>query len=151
MTNIADEIEATLSLIQEKNAGPLAGCSEQDLLELQHGMGVQLPPAYLRFLRRCGADTGDFLRGSDLTLAFLPRLRSSAQALLTDDKGPLLPDDAFVFFSHQGYQFLFFRLSDGPDPPVFYYLEASGVFRKVAPSFSAWLRQTVHDELIDGC
>jgi hypothetical protein len=149
MKTAADALEATLSLIQEHSAAPLMGCSEQDLLALQRSLRLQLPSAYLRFLRHCGADTGNFLKGSDLTTAFLPRLRDSAEALLTEDGGPQLPDDAFVFCSHQGYQFLFFRLSDGPDPPVFYYLEASGVFREVAPSFSEWLRQAVHDELID--
>jgi hypothetical protein len=149
MKTAPDALEATLRLIQEHSAAPLMGCSEQDLLAVQRSMMLQLPSAYLRFLRHCGADTGNFLEGSDLTTAVLPRLRDSAEALLTDDVGPPLPDDAFVFCSHQGYQFLFFRLSDGPDPPVYYYLEASGVFREVAPSFSEWLRQAVHDELID--
>jgi len=47
-----------------------------------------------------------------------------AKELLQNNNFPLpLPDDAFVFFMHQGYQFSFIRLSEGSDPPTYSYLE----------------------------
>jgi hypothetical protein len=44
--------------------------------------------------------------------------------MLTEDGFPQkLPDDGFVFFMHQGYQFNFFRVSGEDDPPVYRYFE----------------------------
>jgi hypothetical protein len=46
-----------------------------------------------------------------------------------------MPPDAFVFWMHQGYQFCFFRTSDGDDPPVYYYLQAGLSERVVSGQF----------------
>ncbi len=56
-----------------------------------------------------------------------------------------MPEDAFVFFMHQGYQFMFFRLSEGDDPPVYYYGEGEGqdTFRVLQPSYSAFLETEI--------
>jgi hypothetical protein len=44
--------------------------------------------------------------------------------LLLENHQPPLPNKAFVFFMHQGYQFMYFIAdSSSDDPPVFYYLE----------------------------
>ena len=69
-----------------------------------------------------------------------------ARDLLEGDEGPPLPEAAFVFCSHQGYQFLFFEAGKGPDPEINYYLECEGSFQVVSPAFSDWLIQTVRNE-----
>jgi len=44
--------------------------------------------------------------------------------LLEENQFPqTLPKDAFVFLMHQGYQFSFFRLSEGENPPIYFYCE----------------------------
>lgn len=144
---VVDEATAT---IRSRSRRPVIGCSDLELREFQAGHVVELPPSYLRYLGAAGKDCGDFLFGSDLHFDALDAVRISAQALLADDAGPTLPDDAFVFFSHQGYQFSYFRLAGGPDPEVYYYLEREGAFRVIAPSFSAWLVRAVADEFRDG-
>ena len=136
--------EEALLQIRE-HGGAIRGCSDSQLQGFQQERGLELPSAYLRFLAVAGLDPGDFLVGSDLRFEQLDDLQSGARYILEDDKGPALPDDAFVFCSHQGYQFLFFRLSQGPDPQVFWYLEESHEFKLVASSFSEWLGQTVRE------
>lgn len=126
-----------------------AGCSDAELAAFQRERRIELPEAYLHYLRAVGANPGEFLRGSDLAFEQLDELQTGARLLLEDDDGPSLPEDAFVFCSHQGYQFLFFRLSEGPDPPIYHYLEMEPGFKLVEPLFSDWLVRTVHDEFSD--
>lgn len=123
------------------------GCSADDLADLERQEGIRLPASYREYASAAGMRPGDFLVGSDLAFDQLDTVRRSALALLEDDSGPKLPDAAFVFCSHQGYQFLFFELGDSPDPPVFHYLEGTRAFREVAPSFSAWLGEAVLADL----
>jgi hypothetical protein len=125
------------------------GCSEAELEVFQRLQGLELPDAYLLFLGAAGVNPGEFLQGSDLRFEQLERLQFGAQDLLDDNGGRMLPKNAFVFCSHQGYQFLFFQLDDGPDPQIHYYLEGEGEFKSVAPAFSDWLVQAVHDEFPD--
>jgi hypothetical protein len=125
------------------------GCSDAALVAFQRHHGLELPEAYLRFLVVVGMNSGEFLQGSDLRFEQLHSLQSEAQELLNDDDGPTLPENAFVFCSHQGYQFLFFRVGQGPDPQVHHYLEGDREFKTVAPTFSDWLVQAVRDEFPD--
>lgn len=48
-----------------------------------------------------------------------------------------LPADAFVFSMHQGYEFNFFVICEGNDPPVYKYVEGGGPPVLVWDSFSA--------------
>jgi len=125
------------------------GVPEDELAAFQRHQGLQLPDAYLHFLRAAGMNPGEFLQGSDLRFEQLERLQSGAEALLDDGAGPTLPGRCFVFCGHQGYQFLFFRLDDGPDPQIHYYLQGEGKFKTVTPTFSDWLVQSVHEEFPD--
>jgi hypothetical protein len=48
--------------------------------------------------------------------------QETAKEILIEDKFSYpLPEDAFVFFMHQDYQFLFFQISGGDDPHVYSY------------------------------
>ena len=68
-------------------------------------------------------------------------IKEGAEELLEDDDTWLieergaegnpfeLPDDAFIFLMHQGYQFMYFHTADrNEDPPVYYYLEWAAYF-----------------------
>jgi hypothetical protein len=127
----------------------VVGSSLADLEDYQRERELVLPADYIRFLSIAGEDAGDFLKGSDFLFVELDNVRSEADALLEDDSGPQLPDGAFVFCCHHGYQFLFFCLGTNPDPPIYYYLEGDGDFKVVAAGFSEWLVDTVLDELPD--
>jgi hypothetical protein len=62
----------------------------------------------------------------DLIVNFpvLFKLREGAEELLEKDDSPfVLPEKAFVFWMHQGYQFAFFVADGDDDPMVYYYME----------------------------
>jgi SMI1-KNR4 cell-wall len=113
-------------LIELKLAFPdeLLGCTQDELIELEAQLGVLLPKAYQEFLLLMGHGAGKFLRGSDCFFKDLPVLKNWAIALLEENNfSESLPEDAFVFLMHQGYQFSFFMLSEGEDPPTYSYSE----------------------------
>jgi SMI1-KNR4 cell-wall len=54
-------------------------------------------------------------------------LQEEAVALLNyNNEDFILPTDAFVFSMHQGYEFKYFKTSEGDDPPVYQYVEGNG-------------------------
>jgi len=115
-------------LIKLKLALPdeLLGCNQNELIEFEKKIGISLPTAYQEFLLLMGHGAGKFLRGSDCFFQKLPYLKEWAIEILQENNFPEpLPDDAFVFFMHQGYQFSFFRLLEGDDPPTYSYSEGT--------------------------
>jgi hypothetical protein len=99
-------------------------CSASEVEQVEHHLGVSLPAAYKAYLRIAGTGPPAAWVGSDCTVRHLPGLRGGAERLLRECGQPPLPEAAFVFLMHQGYQF-FYLLADGSsdDPSVFYYLE----------------------------
>lgn len=129
------------------------GCTEAEVAALEQRIGHYLPAAYREFLLWIGHSAGHLLQGSDVFYQQLEPLPTYAQELLQEnDITTPLPEDAFVFYVHQGYQFMFFRLSEGDDPPVYYYGEGEGqdTFRVLYPSYSAFLETEIegHTKLL---
>jgi hypothetical protein len=56
-----------------------------------------------------------------------------------------LPPDAFVFSMYQGYEFKYFLLSDGDDPPVYQYVQNHGLPVMCWESFTAFLVEAIND------
>lgn len=84
----------------------------------------------------------------------LSGLNEAATGLLQEnDKNYKLPSDAFVFYMHQGYQFMFFRLSEGDDPPVYFFGEGEGLDKPklLYDHFSSFLMAEIdgHKRLLD--
>jgi SMI1/KNR4 family protein SUKH-1 len=128
-------------------ADALVGCTALEVQDVEIRVGGPLPAIYRAFLERMGRSVGDFMRGSDFLYPTLLTLRDQAEALLRGDSKWRLHETAFVFMSHQGYQFLFFDRLAGDDPPVQYYLDGDAGPREVFSSFSKWLTQCVADEV----
>jgi hypothetical protein len=144
----AKERLRTLNFVRSDEIVP---CSEDEINALEYHLGLSLPQAYREFLLWMGHSGGGLLRGSDCFYKHLPHLREWAVELLEEDNfHEPLPDDAFVFFMHQGYQFAFFRLSEGDDPPVYYYHESTDQSSFVIShrSFSEFLIVGIEDEAI---
>ena len=105
----------------------LKGCTREEIEVLQQKFDLTLPATYIEWLTIMGRGAGRFLRGSDAFFPALLELREGAEELLGENGGRFsLPQDAFVFLMHQGYQFLYFQtLRNDPDPPVTHYLEGN--------------------------
>ena len=74
-------------------------------------------------------------------------LRKSAYSLLEENglDVSLLPKNAYVFFMHQGYQFLYFITENGVDDPFVYYFTEGGE-KKIIKSemrLSEWLEALI--------
>lgn len=129
-------------------AAGIKGCTEGEAGALETRVGRTLPAAYRAFLLWMGVDAGPLLVGSQWSCRYLADIQEYAVELLAENVFPQpLPDDAFVFWMHQGYQFLFFRCAEGDDPPVYYYHEArhKADFEPYAERFSDFISEAITD------
>jgi len=101
----------------------LKALSSSQLLAVREKAGAHLPKTYIRFLELMGRGAGSFMEGSSAFIDELFYLREGVDELILQHELKPLPDDAFVFWMHQGYQAAFFRTKDGDDPPVYFYAE----------------------------
>lgn len=130
-------------------------CTESEVSTLEQRLGFSFPQAYTEFLLWMGHGAGGFLQGESVFYQDLP-LNEDAHRLLSEDGITIsLPEDAFVFYMHQGYQFMFLRPTEGPNPPVYYYGEEqmeyftqhehARTFTSLYESFSAFLAHEIEE------
>jgi hypothetical protein len=121
--------------------GDIRGCSDEEIERLETHYNVRLPQSYRDFLHAMGHRAGEFF-GDNIEDIYYDRvfgLRERAEEVLEDNDEPFrLPEDAFVFAMHEGYIFLYFRISKGDDPPVYIYKE-DGPPQELALSFYLFL------------
>ena len=121
-----DKAKARFAELKPLERAGVTACTEQEVAALEQQLNVRLPGAYREFLLWMGKDGGDLLRGTDCSYEIIPKLEPWAVELLAENGlSHLLPGDAFVFLMHQGYQFMFFRLSEGEDPAVYHFDQTS--------------------------
>jgi len=130
-------------------------CTENEVSALEQKLGLVLPQTYIEFLLWMGHGAGSFLQGESVFYQDLPLDEEARQLLVEDGIAIPLPEDAFVFYMHQGYQFMFMRLTEGPNPPVYYYGEEQAAylseeqrertFTLLYESFSAFLVATIEE------
>lgn len=119
-----DNLKAQLAELNLVDSDEFSPCTEEEVSSLEQQLGMPLPDAYKEFLLWMGHGAGRLMQGSDCFFEHLPELREWATELLRENHFPeSLPDDAFVFFMHQGYQFSFMKTSEGDNPPTYYYCE----------------------------
>lgn len=102
---------------------------------------------YELFLKAMGRGAGKFFEGTDIFYPEILTIKRGAEELLREDEVPFcLSESDFVFCSHQGYQFMYFKLDElNDDPAVYYYLEGSGIIRKKWDHFSSFLLNAIED------
>lgn len=148
-----EQAKALFEAAQLARNGEVQPSSESELHLLEQKTGARLPEAYREFLRWMGHGAGNFLQGTDVFYQQLDGLNSAAQELLLENGiADELPEDAFVFYMHQGYQFMFFRLLEGDDPPIYFFGEGTGQehLTQLYQHFSDFLKQEIegHARLI---
>lgn len=125
------------------------GCSSEEIVSIEHHLGICLPNSYKEFLRVMGHSAGAFLAGTDYAFPKMLAFRPPAEQVLRNSHSDYqLPLTAFVFMFHQGYTFLFFDCqSPHDDPPVFMFTEMEKIPRMIADHFSAWVVSAVEDDI----
>ena len=121
------------------------GCSLDEIAQVEMELRATLPATYREFLLALGSSGGAFLQGSDFAWSQLARINREARELVRS-AGARLPPSAFVFLMHQGYQFLFFAVSEGRDPQVLRF-EEGGSIQPVGMAFSEWFLSAADDEI----
>lgn len=122
----------------------IKGASLEEIAAVEAAIGKVLPAQYREFLLGIGWGAGRFLQGTDIFLSALDGLRDEALGLLQDNhEGIELPEDAFVFSMHEGYEFTYFSILKGDDPPVHQYVEGNGPPVLTWKSFSDFLSDSI--------
>lgn len=125
----------------------IQGFTELEVEQCEKALGSKLPNQYREFLLAIGHNAGLLFQGTDIlfrNVDQLLELRKDAEDLLAENEETfILPTDAFVFSMHQGYEFNYFVLSEGDDPPVYQYVEGDGSPVLVWDSFSTFLRKSI--------
>lgn len=125
-------------------------CTTWQVTTLENWYGHSLPQAYKEFLFWMGSWGGGFLMGSECFYGDLKDIQLWARELLAENRfSGTLPENAFIFWMHQGYQFAFFLCHEGENPPVYYYLEEEPVKTSFIQiyHFSEFLAQQIDDHL----
>lgn len=141
--------EHLLRLLHEKELHtdrPFDGCNEAEIKLLEEEMGIKLPESYRQYLLAVGHYSGRLFQGTDTDFSQLKELQDEEKKLLLENNDPIvLPDRAFVFSMHQGYEIRFFKLNAGDYPPVMEWYEGSakGIV-KLYDSFEEFLSDSIY-------
>lgn len=104
--------------------------------------GKNLPKAYIEFMSVMGNGTeGRYMGGDSCFMNEIYDLKQGAVELLEENESiNMLTDDDFIFWMSQGCMFCFFKLTEGDNPPVYFYNESGeDKFIKVADSIVEFL------------
>ena len=127
----------------EENGIHMKGSTEKQMEELCFmANGRNLPEAYIEFMKVMGNGTeGRYMGGSSCFMDEIHDLRQGAIELLEENESiNTLTDDDFVFWMSQGCMFCFFKLTEGDNPPVYFYNESGeDRFIKIAESIVEFL------------
>ena len=125
----------------------LRPCSEEDFAILRD-VHIDLPLSYRHLMLTMGRGAGTFKQGTDFFFPDNMNLNADAAILLEENAEPFrLPEDVFVFSMHQGYEFNYFSLKQGDDPPVYQYIEGSGVPKMMWRSFTRFLENSLDSQI----
>ena len=149
MNNFCQRVVERLKIAGLATSFSIQGCSLEEINALEKFFGVLFPESYRSFLTCVGKQAGKLFTGTDCFYIDLQTLRSVAEALLKENEEDfILPQEAFVFSMHQGYEFLFFLTSMGDDPPVFQYVEGQGPPQIQWPSFTDFLWGSIEQHVV---
>ena len=112
-----------LEVYLERKGCDLKACSGKDVAKIEEFFKIELPAFYKEFLLTMGKSAGQFMRGNSVFYNEIFDLREGSIELLNENDFKELPENTFVFWMHQGYQFAFFYLDQGDNPPVYFYYE----------------------------
>lgn len=125
----------------------IQGCTINEVSNLEAKYG-NLPDSYRGFLLELGKGAGELMQGTDIFNRCLNDLNIDAIELLEENEEEFeLPGDAFVFSMHQGYEFLYFNLSDGDNPVVYQYVEGEGAPTMEWNSFSEFIYESLNQHI----
>lgn len=141
MNNWIDNLADGLIEIGLATPETIAGCSDEELLEVEKFYNLKLPQVYKDYMRKFGKASGKFLEECGIYYDDLFDGRDAAETLLNNNTDYKLKQSDFVFITRYGYQFWYFNTEDGnPNPPVYRYTECRDAPIRFAESFEAAIK-----------
>lgn len=129
MISSVAELKNEIMMLRPLSPKPLIGASEEDIEAVRVAQKVKYFPAvYREFLSVLGRGAGYFYMGDSYVINALLVLKDELLKEMNKDQAhPQLPDDAFVFWGHHGYKFMYFLTGDKNDnPPLYLYVNTMG-------------------------
>jgi hypothetical protein len=107
------------------NRGTTMGCTPDEVERLEERVGFELPAACRQWLLWMGRDRNGIFRGTDCFIDTVGFNRELLEQLYGWDQTRVaVPENAFVFYSRQGYAVAWFLLPcSDDDPKVFFFSE----------------------------
>ncbi|UGT53431.1 SMI1/KNR4 family protein [Nocardia asteroides] len=122
----------------------IKGCTQQEVATLMDAQHVShLPKRYREFLLFGGRDPYWLNRGGEWDYSWLLEAKEIARETVVDDYHEDFTPfaDAFVFQTHQGYMFHYFRSEDLEEPdPHFWIYTGNRPLRQSTRDFTGWIR-----------
>ena len=118
------------------------GCNDLEIQEIMKAQGVtRLPKIYECFLRKMGKQAGSFRYGDDFLHPYVLGAKEELLGMLEISTVATfqLPEQTFVFWMHQSYQFMYFPIDGNDDPKVFYWARGMQEPEEDFPLFSLLL------------
>ncbi len=148
LQNLDEQMEYSIfditKRVRESGVIPIPA-NAKDIDSIKKISEKKLPESYIQFLEQMGSGTQNgFLVGHSCFVNELPYLKKWARELLNENNfESILTDNDFVFWMSQGYQFAFFKLDEGENPPVYYYREGTNQsdFVKITENFTEFLHR----------
>lgn len=143
-----EEVQQRLHQLSPLEADSFEGATDQEITELEAYAGGKFPLVYRMFLQMMGRNAGQLFQGSDALISqrWSIRFRAFAQKIISEQGGSdSLPESAFVFLMHQGYVFLFFRLDEGENPPVYVVTDSEPEPKLLSENFTNFVERYVAD------
>jgi hypothetical protein len=125
------------------SAKDFVGCSEKEILEVEHSLNVSLPEAYKSFLRLMGKSSGILFLGTDHFYPGVMRFRQGYREILRDENiaTDLISSESIIIGMHQGYLFYFIQDIHTNDPPVYVCDVTENQCKKVTESFTKYVHE----------
>lgn len=122
------------------------GCNPEEISQIESFTQSPLPEIYKKFLECMGRGAGRFFEGLNIFYQDIFEQKKWFKETLEEcDCKYNVTDTDFIFASNQGYEFMFFKLNDDPDPPVYYYIECEKSPLKKYDRFSDFLLKSFTD------
>lgn len=103
--------------------GIFRGVPEELISEKEGELGVKFPSSYKIFLLTMG-EYATFLAGESCFFEDIEDVQTGFKNTFSKYvKQYQLTDEDFAFSSSQGTSYTFFKLNEGEDPPVYFYIE----------------------------
>ncbi|MFI1461536.1 SMI1/KNR4 family protein [Nocardia carnea] len=123
----------------------IKGCTDVEVDELKSAQSVsELPFSYREFLLFSGKTPYWLSLGGEWDYEWVLEAKVVAREIVEEDyEGDFSPfAESFIFETHQGYMFNFFRKEDLPSNDPYFWIYTGGrPLRRSSATFSEWIRR----------